>query len=271
MSWFAWLFRRRERERAFLELKRLKEEYSEQGGRVIRLSARTELLRRSTGSTQKSFEYVEKSFATATEEYARVQSVLQNLEAELDRGRDQGLPEARKAVSGIGPALDELERHLQTWERRWQEVPLELEQAEASLQSLSSDLRYAEDALNRSLPPRAGLESLGAFLQRARNTLLEGNPIEAGNQVRDFALARAKIAAEISAYRSGVGALEQVEASLAGIRESAAGNGGSILALTAAEELVPRLRGALAEGRFDPFQADLLQIQNWLTQASGRS
>lgn len=268
MSWFAWVFRGRERDRAYSELKRLTGEYAEQGGRVISLSARTELLRKSTGSTQRSFDYVEKSFAAVTQEYARVQSVLHSLEAELGRGRDQGLAAVREAVSGLGPALDELERLLRTWEARWQEAPLELEQAEASLKPLRGDLAHCETVLKITLPPRAGLERLAAYLTKARQTLLAGNPVEAGHQVRDFALARAKVEADIASYRSGVGAIEQVEASLARLRTGAAEDGGATLALTAAEDLLPSLKSSLAQGRFGPFQEDLLQIQNRLAQVT---
>lgn len=272
MSWFRWLFRGGERDRAYQRLQALRESYGQHGDRVIKLSARTDLLRKSQGATQRSFEFVEKTFVEATTEYSRLQVVLENLEAGLEKGVVGDFTAAETQMQGLQPKLDELDRHLSKWESRWTQAPQEIEAAERSLAGLKAQFAQAQEALGGSLPLQQNLVAMEKHLARARQVLAEGNPIEAGQLVDDFEIALKKVATEVGLYTSGLSAVEQVEQSLARIRTTMAPAGSPapasqvVAALAAAEALIPRLRPALAAGNFGPFQQDLLAIQEHLAK-----
>ena len=268
---FAWLFRGAERDRAYARYNALRERYADQGSRVIKLSARTELLRKSAGSTQAAFAYVENAFLHATEEYARIGTLLDALEAKLERGKVGDFAGAESAVARLTPALDELERRLADWEARWQEVPRQIAEAAHALAELKAQVAAAEAIAGGALPVSAKLGHMQAHLERIQATLKEGNPVEAGHMLEDMAMARRKLLEEANGYISGAGAITQAEAELADLRarvpDLAAVPAGTAAALAAAEALVPRLRTTLAAGNLEQLQQELLAVHTQLRTA----
>lgn len=267
--WFKWLFRGAERDQAYARQNTLRQAYGDHGNRIIKLSARTDLLRKSAGSTKRSFEFVEKTFVTATMEYSRVGVLIDNLAAGLENGRVGDFTGAEAAVKGLGPKLDELDQHLTKWESRWEQVPREIEDTARSLADLKRQLSEAEAMVGTHIPLDDNLDAMSTHLERVRSVAAEGNPIEAGHLLDDLAIAMKKVATEVGLYLSGMSAIIQVEQGLARIRELATGTPVASLeetaALVAAEALLPRLRPALSTGNLEQFQQDLLQIQKLLS------
>lgn len=264
MEWLKWFGRWGERDKAYARLNQLKEAYGAHGDRVIRLSARTDLARKSAGSTKRAFDFVERTFADATGDYARVMDLLDGLEAGLKRAKVGDFTTAERTVKGIGPKLDELERHLATWEAKWQQVPLELDEAGRSLATLRVQVEQAVAAVGAPLPLSDRLAAMDQHLERSRRVLAEGNPVEAGHLVEDLRLALAKVSDDVSSYVSAASAITAVETEIAQLRERTADRPEAAAALTAAEGAMPRLRPALAAGKLDQFQADLLDVQRRL-------
>lgn len=268
---FAWLFRGAERDRAYARYNALRERYADQGGRIIKLSARTDLLRKSAGSTLAAFAYVENAFATATQEYARIGALLEALGGGLEKGKVGDFVGAESAVSKLTPAFDELERRLTDWEARWQEVPRRIGEAAQALAELKAQVAPAETTAGGPLPVSAKLGHMQAHLERIQATLQEGNPVEAGHMIEDLAMARRKLQDEAGGYVSGAGAIAQAEAELAELKakapDLAAAPAEAAAALAAAESLLPRLRAALAAGDLDKLQQELLTLQTQLSTA----
>jgi len=274
-NWFRWLFRGAERDRAYARLSGLRQAYGEQGNRVIKLSARTDLLRKTAGSTKRSFEYVERVFVTATMEYTRIGVLVENLVGGLEKGRVGDFAAAEGAVKELGPKLDELDQHLSKWESRWEQVPLEVENAARTLADLQRQLTDAEAMVGTRIPLDDNLAAMGEHLELIRATVADGNPIEAGHLLDDLAIAMKKVGTEVGLYLSGMSAINQVEHGIARIRElsstAAPPPGELAAALGAAEALLPRLRPALSAGNLEQFQQDLLQIQRHLSTAKSIS
>lgn len=269
MGWFTWLGRGAERDRAYARLNAIRQAYGDQGSRVIKLSARTELARKAAGSTQRAFEFVERAFLAATQEYARIAELLDGIEARLAKGQVGDLGGAESAVKGLTPKLDELERNLGTWEARWQQVPLEIDEADRALAELRHQVEAAAAAVGAPLPLTDRLTAMTQHLARTKATLAEGNPVEAGHLLEDLRIGMAKIGEQTSHYVSGAGAITQAESDMAAMRDRLAqlpeAPAEAVAALAAAEALLPRLRPALAAGRLEPFQADLLSLQRQLS------
>lgn len=268
-EWFLWFGRWHERDRAYGRLSTLRQEYGGHGERVIRLSARTDLARKSAGSTQRAFDLVEQAFAAATQEYARVGELLESVEVWLRKGEVREMAPAETALSNLGPKLDELERQLATWEARWQQVPLEVDSVEQELSDLRRQVDAVATAAGAPLPLLERLKSMEQHLARIRSTLAAGNPVEADHLVADLRIAIGKLAEETGHYMSGVGAISQAEQELAALRAQAAGgaSGEAVAALAAAEALLPRLRPALAGGKLEQFQHELYQFQRQMAAA----
>ncbi len=269
MSLFPWLFRGAERDRAYGRLNGVKEAYGEHGNRVIRLSARTDLLRKSVGATQRSFEFVEKTFAEATTAYSKVQELIDQLEFSLSKGKVGDLAGAESAVKAVGPKLDELERRLTEWESKWSQVPREIDDVAAALAEVQRHVEMAAQGLGAAIPLQGRLASMQAHLAKIQGTMAAGNPIEASLLVSDLRIALEKVEDEAGLYLSGAGAIQQAERELeaAKARVGADAPSEAVGALAAAEALLPRLRPQLAEGKLDQFQADLLQVQTQLSAA----
>jgi hypothetical protein len=271
MEWLRWFGRWGDKDRAYDRLKHLRETYSGHGDRVIKLSARTDLARKTAGSTQRAFEFVERAFVAATQEYARIGELLDGLEAGLAKGKvgDFVAPEA--ALKGLGPKLDELDRHLTTWEAKWSQVPLDIAEAEVHLNALKIEVEQAAAAVGAPLPLTDRLAAMAQHLERTKRVLAEGNPIEAGHLVEDLRLAIKKSADDVSLYVSGAGAITQAEQEIAHLRERSADLadlGATATAhVDAAAAVVPQLRPALAAGKLEQFQADLLRLQQELSAA----
>lgn len=272
MSWFAWFGRGAERERAYARLNAVKEAYGQHGARVIKLSARTDLARKSAGSTQKAFDYVERTFVEATQEYARIQDLIDAMEAGLLKGKVGDFPAIEAAVKGLGPKLDELERNLSNWEATWQQVPIRLEEARQALAGLRRQVEAAEAGLGAPLPLSPRLASMEQHLARTAETIAGGNPVEANHLLDDLHIAMEKLEDEIGLYASGVGAIAQAEQDAAALRDRIASrpDGGpaeALAAVAAAEALLPRLKPSLSAGKLEHFQQDLLQVQRNLAAA----
>lgn len=271
MEWLTWFGRWGEKDRAYARLTRLQESYGGHGERVIKLSARTDLARKSAGSTQRAFEFVDRAFVSATQEYARIGDVLTGLQAGLGKGKIGDFGVAENALKGLGPKLDELERHLQTWEAKWSQVPLDLAEAEVHLNALRVQIEQAAAEVGAPLPLSDKLAAMTQHLERTRQVLAEGNPIEAGHLVEDLRLTINKISEDVTSYITGASAIAQVEQEIARLAErvDAAGEpgAGARAPLAAAEAILPGLRPALAAGKLDHFQAELLRLQQRLSEA----
>lgn len=268
MGWLTWFGRWGERDAAYAKLAKLKGNYGEHGDRVIRLSARTDLARTSVGSTLRAFDFVERSFVVATQEYARIGELLDGLEAGLGHGRLGDFAPAEAALKGLGPKLDELDRNLSRWEEMWKQVPLQIEEANRSLVDLAAQVDATATELGAPLPLGDRVTALQQHLERTRRTLAEGNPVEASHLVEDLQLAMNKVIGDVGRYSSGTGAIRQAEQEIAEARGQLGGTGTSAAeALAAAEALLPRLRPALAAGKLEQFQADLLRLQRHLRTA----
>jgi chromosome segregation ATPase len=271
MGWFTWFGRGAEKERAYARLESVKQQYSGHGERVIKLSQRTDLARRTAGSTKKAFEFVENAFVKATQEYARIGGLIDQIEAGLAKGRVGDFPAVESALKGLGPALDELEHHLTTWEQTWRKAPEQIEEAARSLAELRAQVEQAAALIGAPLPLTEQVARLEQHLEKVRQTLAEGNPIEAGHQVEDLKIAQRRVAEQVSTYASGAGAIAQAEQELAEVKGRIAARteppADAVGAAAAAEALLPRLRPALAAGRLEPFQQDLLQLQRHLGAA----
>lgn len=271
MSWLTWFGRWRERDHAYARLTALRQSYSEYGERVIKLSARTDLARKSAGSTQRAFDFVERTFARATDAYSKVGEQIARIEESLGKGVVAYFPEADRALKEVGPLLDELERQLAAWESHWQQVPREIDEIAGALASVRQQLETASAAVGAPLPPEERLTTAESFLERIRRTQAEGNPVEARHQVEDLRIALQKLTEEVGLYQSGAGAVAQAERDLARVRELAAATAGAptdaVTALAGAEALLARLRPNLIAGKLDHFQADLLEIQRQLSAA----
>lgn len=268
MSWFAWLFRGQQRDRAYSRLHQLRTEYAAHGEQVIKLSARTELLRKSAGATQRSFDHVESTFAAASTEFARLSSLLDALEAGLARGQVGDFHAAETAVRELGPRFGELDRLLSAWEARWHQVPLRAEQAERLLAEQASQVAAVAETLRGELPVARRVQALQSHLARARAALAGGDPVEAEHLLADFDLAYNRAVAEVSQYLSGANAIVEVESVVADLEHQVASTSPSeaVEALAAARALLPRLRTALLQERLEQFQQDLLQVQRHLSR-----
>jgi hypothetical protein len=272
MDWLRWFGRWGERDQAKVRLQKLQEAYAAHGDRVIRLSARTDLARKSAGSTQRAFAFVESAFAAATQEYARINDLFDGLQAGLAKGRVGDFGAVDRAIKGLGPKLDELERQLGTWEAKWQQTPREIDEAERTLAALRVLVEQAVAAVGAPLPLSDRLASMEAHLERCRKVLAEGNPVEAGHLVGDLQLALEKVGSDTSTYVSGASAITAAEQEIAQLRERLAAAGErpeAAAALDAAAGYIPGLRPALAAGKLEQFQADLLQLQKNLGVVRG--
>lgn len=270
MSWLNWLGRRQERDQAYARLNAMRQTYGEQGERVINLSARTDLARKSAGSTQRAFDFVERTFAQATEIYAKAGEYLSRIEANLEKGVVAYFPEAENALKELTPSLDELERQLSQWEAQWHEVPRQIDEVAEELARVRHTVEMAAAAAGAPLPPIEKLLSAEAFLERIRRTLSEGNPMEAGHMVADLRISLAKLREETNLYQSGMGAITGAEQDLARTRERVEAAGSppeAARALAEAEALLTRLRPSLIAGKIEPFQKDLLDLQRRLSEA----
>jgi len=270
MSWLKWLGRRQERDQAYARLSAMRQKYAEQGERVIKLSARTDLARTAAGSTQRAFDFVERTFARATEIYAQVGEYLSRIEANLEKGVVAYFPEAENSLKELVPALDELERQLSQWEAQWSQVPRQIEEVAEELAQVRHMVEMAAAAAGAPLPPTEKLLKAEAFLERIRRTMAEGNPVEAGHMVADLRISLEKLREETNLYHSGVGAITGAEQDLARTRERVEAAGAppeAVRALAEAEAILPRLRPSLIAGKIDPFQKDLLELQRRLSEA----
>jgi hypothetical protein len=271
MAWWTWLFRGAEKERAYSRLKELQEQYGAHGARVIKLSARTDLARKSAGSTKAAFEFVERAFGEATGEYARIGELFSAVELGLTRGKVGDFGAIGAALKGLGPKLDELERHLANWEARWSQVPRDIDAAAADLAQLKVHVEATVAGAGAPLPLTDRIASMEQHLERIRQTLAGGNPVEAGHLTGDLRLAITKVSDQVAQYAGALQAIAQVEQDLAGLKAKAGENasGEAVGALAAAEALVPRLRPAVAAGRLEAFQEDLVQLHKHLAGARG--
>ncbi len=270
-EWLIWFGRGAEKERAYTQLQNVQRQYGEQGERVIRLSSRTDLARRSAGSTRRAFEFVESAFVKVTEEYAHIGHLLAALEAGLAKGKVGDFAAAEAALGDLGPSMDQLERHLSTWEQTWQSTPKRIDQAAQTVAELRQRVEQAGILVGAPLPLSERLTNLEEHLEKIRQTLAAGNPIEANHMIDDLDLARERVADQISPYVSGAAAITQAEQEVGALREQTGGltapPGGVVAALAAAEALLSRLRPNLAGGKLEPFQQDLLQLQQHLAEA----
>ncbi|HEY3368467.1 MAG TPA: hypothetical protein VGK74_25715 [Symbiobacteriaceae bacterium] len=266
MGFFTWLGRGPEKERAYARLTGLKEQFGGYGDRIIKLSARTDIARKSAGSTKQAFEFVEQAFLAATQEYTHIGDLLQSIETGLEKGRIGEFGAADQALRKLGEKFAELERHLAAWEAKWQDVPRQIEDVRQALAELKAQAQSAAEALGGPLPLDPRLAAAEQHLERTVQTLAAGNPVEAGHLVDDLRLALRKLGNDVGGYISGVGAIAQVEQDLAEAktRLGTDATGEAVAAMAAAEALLPRLRPALAAGKLEQFQQDLLQIQKQL-------
>lgn len=271
MIWLKWFGRWGERDQAGARLAALKREYGGHGERVIKLSARTDLARKSAGSTQRAFDFVERAFVTATQEYARIGDLIGRLEADLQRAVVGDFKAAEQAMKGLGPSMDELERHLAAWEANWQQVPQELDEAERALAELRLQVEGAVAAVGAPLPLSDRLVGMAEHLRRTRRTLADGNPVEAGHLLADFRIALERLAEQAQTYASGAGAISQAEQDAAQTRQLLSTlpdqPAEAVAALAMVDGLLRTLRPNLAAGKLELFQADLLQIQQQLSAA----
>lgn len=269
MDWLKWLGRGPEKEMAYSRLGRLKEAYGAHGDRVIKLSARTDLARKSAGSTQRAFDFVERAFVDATGEYARIMDLIERLEAGLSKATVGDFAGAEKAVAALGPKLDDLQRHLENWEARWQQVPRSIDDSAHSLAELRQQVEAAAAAAGAPLPLTDKLARMEQHLDRCRQELARGNPIEAEHLVNDLRLAMQKVADEVVPYTGAAGAVAQAEQELADLKQRLAARaeaqGDAVAALAAAEALLPRLRPAVAAGKLEQMQQDLLSFHRHLS------
>ncbi|MGE5676353.1 MAG: hypothetical protein ACM3XM_21120, partial [Mycobacterium leprae] len=263
MGFFTWLGRGAEKERAYARLKALQEQYGVHGERIIKLSARTDLARKSAGSTARAFEYVETVFVAATQQYARMGEQLQSIEEGLGKGRVGDFRTAESEMPKLGSQLDELAQRLSVWEAKWQEVPPRLEDARRNLLLLREQVAAAAAVVGAALTPVNRLASMERYADQAENALAAGNPIEADHLIDDLSLSMEKLSSEIATYASGAAAITDLEQEFTMLQERAAAElpAEAAAALAATQALMTRLRPALAAGKLEQFQADLLQIQ----------
>ncbi|MFZ5816637.1 MAG: hypothetical protein ACOY93_15310 [Bacillota bacterium] len=268
-DWLIWFGRGAEKERAYARLEAARQQYGAHGERVIKLSQRTDLARRTAGSTKKAFEFVENAFVKATQEYARIGGLLEAIEAGLSKGRVGDFAGLESALKALGPIMDELDRNLTTWEQTWRTAPQRIDEAARELAELRHQVEQAAARVGAPLPLSEQVVRLEQHLEKIRRTLAEGNPIEANHQVEDLRHAQRRVVEQVSTYASGAGAIVQAEEEIADLRTRVAAlsepPAEAVAALAAAEALLPRLRPALAAGRLDPFQQDLLQLQRHLS------
>lgn len=271
LEWLAWLGRGEEKRRVCARLDALKERYGALGERVIRLSQRAAEARPAEGSTRQAFEFVESSFARATGAYADIGALIEPLEADLARGRVGDFGAVERALAAVEYSLDELERNLTVWEQNWRSAPHKVEEAARALADLRIRVEQAGRRVGGDLPLAEQIASLDRYLERIRQTLAAGNPIEAVKQVEDLRIARERLEQQVSTYSSGAAAIEQAAEDLEGLRRRLAGLADppaqASEALASAEALHARLRPALVSGQLDAFQADLLQLHRHLASA----
>jgi hypothetical protein len=260
MSWFTWLGRSEEKRTAFARLERLRQAYGDQGERVIKLSARTDLARKAAGSTMRAFAFVEHAFADATGEYAQINTMIESLEAGLAHGDVGDFLRAETLVKGLGPKLDTLSSHLTEWEATWSQVPLAIDSIARVVALLRTQVDQVAQTLGSSLPLSGSIDHLEQFLERIRQTMAAGNPIEANHLVDDLQLALVKVTEKANQYASGQGAIRQATADLAKARAQGP-NDALVTALNGLDEQVSQLHAVLATGNFDQFQHDLYQVQ----------
>lgn len=270
-EWLTWLGRGAEKERAYARLGAVHLEYGAHGERVIKLSQRTDLARRTAGSTKQAFEFVENAFVKATQEYARIGELIQQVEAGLTRGTVGNFQAIETALKGLAPSLDELERNLTTWEQTWRTAPQKIDEAARSLAELREQVERASALVGAPLPLSEQVARLEQHLEKIRQTMAAGNPIEAGHQVEDLRVASRRVVEQAGTYASSAGAITQAEQELAEVKQRLSAHAeppaDGVGAVAAAEALLPRLRPSLAAGRLDPFQQDLLQLQRHLSTA----
>jgi DNA repair exonuclease SbcCD ATPase subunit len=270
-EWLIWLGRGAEKERAYNRLETVKQQYGAYGERVIRLSQRTDTARRTAGSTQQAFEFVERAFIRATQEYARIGELIGQIEAGLSRGRVGDFQAVESALQGLEPLFAELDGNLTTWEQTWRTTPAKIEEAARSLAELREQVERAAALIGAPLPLTEQVSRLEQYLEKIRQTMAEGNPIEASHQVDDLKVAAKRVVEQVGTYASCAGAIAQAEQEVAEVKERLAASkeppADAVGAVAAAEALLPRLRPALAAGRLDPFQEDLLQLQRHLSRA----
>jgi chromosome segregation ATPase len=269
MEWLTWFGRWGDKDRAYARLKELKERYGSHGDRVIKLSARTDLARKSAGATKAAFEYVERAFGAATQEYARIGELFSQLEAGLARGRVGDFAAVEKALTGLGPKLDELDRTLTQWESQWQQVPRQIDEVAGELAQLRVQVEAAAAGAGAPLPLTDRLTHLEQYLQKTRQTLAAGNPAEAGHQAEDLRMAMAKVADQAAQYTGALSAITQAEQGIAQVKALAADPHAAEVAaaLAAADALLSRLRPSLAAGKLEQFQADLVALHKQLSAA----
>lgn len=270
-DWFTWLGRGAEKERAYARLAEAQQRYGAQGERVIKLSQRTDLARRTAGSTKHAFEFVENAFVKVTQEYARIGELLQGIEAGLQKGKVGDFHAVESALKGLGPSLDELDQQLTTWEQTWRSAPQKIDEAAASLAALREQVERAAALIGSPSPLSEQVARLEQHLEKIRQTMAEGNPIEAAKQVEDLKIGSRRVVDQVSAYASSAGAIAQAEQEVAEVKGRLASHpeppAEAVGAVAAAEALLPRLRPALAAGRLDGFQQDLLGLHRHLSTA----
>lgn len=270
-DWLIWLGRGAERDRAYARLEAARQQYGTDGERIITLSQRTDRARASAGSTKRSFEYVENVFLKATDLYTKVGERLEAIEGGLSQGKVGDFAGLEALLKQLPGALDELERHLANWEATWKAVPQRIDAAQQSLAELRQQVERLAAQVGAPLPLTERLAGLEQYLEKVRRTHAEGNPIEANHQLDDLQIARKRVDEEVERYSGGAGALAQAEADLAQVRQAAEGREDlppeAVGALAAAQAQVARLRPALAAGKFEGLQQDLLQLQRQLAVA----
>lgn len=273
LKWITWFGRGAERDRAYERLESLQQTYGELGARVIKLSGRTDLARRSAGSTQRAFDLVESAFAEATSEYAHVGEQIEAISFGLEKGRVGDFTAAEASLKTAGSKLDELDRQLTAWESRWQQVPLEVDEIGRALDHFKQEVARAEERAGGPLPLSRKAAAMEQHRERIRQALAAGNPVEASHLVGDLRLALEKLTDDLNLYLSAAGAIQQAEQELAAARSKAqeGAPAETVVALAAAEALLPRLRAHLSEGRLEHFQQDLLAVQKQLAAARSRA
>lgn len=270
-DWLVWLGRGEQKKRAEARLQAAQQQYSTHSERVIKLSQRTDRARPGAGSTRKSFDFVENTFFKVTQEYARIGELIGAIEAGLTQGQVGDFATLEAALKRLTPAMDELENNLATWEQVWQNAPRRIDEVAHELAALRQRVEQTAALLGAPLPLGEQVVGLEQHLEKIRQRLAEGNPIEATHQVEDLRIAMKRVSEQVSTYSSGAGAITQAQEELRVIQERIAArpepSADAVGAVAAAEALLPRLRPALAAGKLDGFQQELFALQRHLSAA----
>lgn len=274
-AWWNWRQGERERQRRHEErLRSLTENYARVAERVVDLFDAVRRAREGGGRTASAFAAVERAFEEATRIYNDAAGLMEAVRKAAGRGDWRLLrekePEVRRHLDAVSGALDRLESQFAAFRAEWEAGPSAVEEAAARVEALARRLEAVEARLGFAVPARRQVESLRAFLDRARADLSAGNPVGARHKAEDLAVRLPRVEEDVWLYESAAGALEEAAADLAQAEAEAAARGPvGREHLDAARAALAELRPLVERGHLERFQQRLGDLRASLRAAQG--